>query len=105
VFAATDLDGCGPEISSVGAQSFEGDSVEVQQLRGTKLELALRIGKVIEQFADGIELFQSIPGFYSRYLVRIAYEFGFQSSAMPIQFLAHASALLESQPPGRPFPS
>lgn len=38
----------GPEVSGLRAESFKGNSVEVQQLREAKLELVLSVRKVLD---------------------------------------------------------
>jgi hypothetical protein len=84
VLAAADLYPGGSEVSGVRAEPFEGNPVKMQQLGGPKLELPLRIGVVLDQFNDRIELFKAVPGLYARSLVGVGKQLGIESLAMPV---------------------
>jgi hypothetical protein len=58
--------------------------MKVRQLGGSKLELPLRIGVVLDQFNDRIELFKAVPGLYARSLVGVGNQLGIESLAMPV---------------------
>ena len=51
--------------------------MKMEQLRGSKLEFALRIRKVFDELNNRIELLQAVPGFYAGFLVGVGDEFGF----------------------------
>jgi len=77
VLASTDFYSGRPEVSRVRAESFEGNAMKMEQLRGSKLEFALRIRKVFDELNNRIELLQAVPGFYAGFLVGVGDEFGF----------------------------
>jgi len=103
VLAAADLYPGGPKVPSVRAEPFEGNPVKMQQLGGPKLEPPLRVGEIFDQFNDRIELFQAVPGFYSRSFVGVGNQLGIESLAMPVLFLDHSSALPATPPLDRLF--
>jgi hypothetical protein len=72
VLAPTDFYSSGPEVSRVRAESLEGNPVQMKQVRGSKLEFALRVGKVLDQLNNCVELLQAVPGFYSGFLVGVS---------------------------------
>jgi hypothetical protein len=76
MLAAADFYSRRPEVPGVGTEAFQGDAMEMQQLRRAKLELVLRIRKVLDQLDDFIDLLQAVPGLYSSLLVGIGNQFG-----------------------------
>src|SRR5579872_6723695 len=102
MFAAFDLDSSRTPVAGIRTQPFKGNSMQVEKMRGTKLELAFGVGKILNHFRNGVSLTNAVTGFNSGYLVGIGNKRWFERFAMPILFLAHVEEFLYRRLPGRP---
>jgi hypothetical protein len=72
MLAATDFYVGWPPIARVGTYSFERNAIEMEELRGPKVERPVWRKMMFDNLDDRVELPKSIPCLLLRKLIRIA---------------------------------